>query len=865
MEDQLKIISRNREFMLLVLNLAESVNQLVLSIDGTSKRCSEPVVDAVLAILDTADKYGDEALQNSLGQLKHKLKVGIAELRTCCEKKLQLLFVRHQAVPQGIELLACLEEFELATLAEAHDVAIQSMKELEFLYGGQDSHVRSGIIAVFKDVLPFLKKAQQRVTSLPQRCMFEGFVDAAAVQKFYLHFLADVSVLLTDYPSSRHVKTLWDFAIRQTCIWLSKLRDLACSVSSCDFLDRWMGVFVNNMEEALYHLAHKSGDDYSAAVTDVTSHGLTLGQLLPEDDRKKLMYAYAQIVQCKTDLENAEGDKEWAEQERQKLKAALENFEEFVNIALVKVIVQDYMTPISSFARLLDAAKQDLLKKECSNSTPDLSLAYKSETAAFCASVDNTYCIAHLAAGCTTDVRSVSKLWDHLRLMEWLDPELVATVMSLVSGRDKGLLDVLKMIQYAWNFHVHGLFKSLLRLTEPTAFFVCLDASLKSSITSLADSSIDDRTSAGVVSEICIRTSSVLELTKVVFEGNTVPEKVMIALRNLMIARQSLKKAAPPNRLKGAKVVRGCVKVVHEEIDRHLDVVSETPSHFPSRLLTGLTTLAASRNPTTTVEISLDLEITALLEALEPAGMEQTRMLCSVKPSTTKDSSLEASGVAEKECAVSKLLEQHAEMRTVSVSRVKTWLDTSAEPASRDTLSRSLWRSERSLCAGTENFRSWLQNNSTIYTLTHEAQLLAKAVIDAQEELCSPDSLGHLAGIGHKLAEEVASVCTRLVGVKSRGRLVADVERSRGEIEFIARQMRLFSDLAKDGTVTNKGIAPLAENLLLLVSEVLKTLPMLCAQCHDGTEVNSLAKIALLRCDEKSSPGTAGNASSTSA
>uniref|UniRef100_A0A1E1X4B1 Uncharacterized protein n=1 Tax=Amblyomma aureolatum TaxID=187763 RepID=A0A1E1X4B1_9ACAR len=524
------------------------------------------------------------------------------------------------------------------------------------------------------------------------------------------------------------------------------------------------------------------------------------------------------------------------------------------------------MAPSSSFARLLDVAKQDPLKKECSNSTPDLSSAYKSETAAFCASVDNTYCIAHLAAGCTTDVRSVSKLWEHLRLIEWLDPELVATVMSLVSSGDKGLLDVLERIQCAWNFHVQGLFKSLLHLTEPTAFFVCLDASLKSSISSLADSSIDDRTSAGIVSEICTRTSSVQELTVVAFEGNTVPEKVKIALRNLMIARRSLKKAAPPNRLKGAKVVRGCVKAVHEEIDRHLDVMSQTPSHFPSRLLTELTTPAASRNPTT-VEKSLDLEITALLEAMESGVVEQSKICRSVKTSTAKASFLEASGGGEKECVDIKLREQHAQKPMVSMSHVETCLDTSAKAGWRDTLSRSLWHSDRSICTGTASFRNWLQNNSTIYALTHEAQLLAKAIIDAQEELCCPDSLHHLAGVGHRLAEEVASVCTRLIGVQSKGRFVADVEmeRSRGEMEFIARQMQLFSDLAKDGSVTNKGIAPLAENLLLLASEVLKTLPMLYMQSHDGTEVNSLAKVALLRSDEKSSPSTAGNGSSTSA
>ncbi|KAL3187481.1 hypothetical protein MRX96_024992 [Rhipicephalus microplus] len=231
--------------MSLLLNLAESVNNLAVSVDSTTKRCSEGVVDSILSILDTADKYGDEDLQASLEPLKHKLKVGIAELRTCTQERQHLPFIRQCAVPLGLELLTSLEEYELAALEKAHDTAIENVEALESLYGSQDDDVLARII--------------KRVSSLPQRCIFDGFVDTAAVQKFYLYFLVSVSQLLSKYPSSRHVKILWCFAIRQASLWLSKLRDFACSVSSYDFLDGWMGAFVGKVDEALYHLGQKLG------------------------------------------------------------------------------------------------------------------------------------------------------------------------------------------------------------------------------------------------------------------------------------------------------------------------------------------------------------------------------------------------------------------------------------------------------------------------------------------------------------------------------------------------------------------------------------------------------------------------------
>ncbi|KAH6946780.1 hypothetical protein HPB50_015304 [Hyalomma asiaticum] len=258
---------------------------------------------------------------------------------------------------------------------------------------------------------------------------------------------------------------------------------------------------------------------------------------------------------------------------------------------------------------------------------------------------------------------AVSKLWEHLRLMEWLDPELVAAVMSLVTSSDQGLSEVLDRMQGVWNFHIQGLFKSLLHLTEPTAFFVCLDMSLKRSIASLDDHSIDNQEAVNVIREICTRVKAVPDLTAVAFESSAVPEKV-----------------------------------------------------------------------------------------------------------------------------------------------------------------------QRSLCIGNVSSKNWLQNNSIIYALIHEAQLLVKAILDAQEEVCCPDSLSRLADLAHKLASEVGSVCSHIKTSVNRTRLLVDVEKARNDIEFTARQMQLFLDLGKDKPVANMSVAPFAQNFLLLASEILKALPILCGQ-----------------------------------
>lgn len=864
MEDQLKKLSKNRELMSLILSLAESINKLIVITKSTAKQCSEQVVDAVLAILDTADKYEDDALQNSLEPLKHKLKVGIAELRTCCEGQQSLPFIRHHAVPLSIALVVSLEEFELAALEKAHDVAVESVQELESLYGSQAADVPSRILGALKNVLPFLKKAQQRASSLPQRCLFDGFVDTAAVQKFYIYFLASVSGLLTEHSGSRHVKILWCFAIRQAGLWLSKLRDLACGVSSHEFLDGWMGAFVSKVDEALYHLGHKLEADFYSAVDAVTSHGMSVCHLCPEVDRDKLITAYKEVLECKLDLEKAEhcnaGDKASASK-RKKMKATLENFEELVNIALVELIVQNYMRPASAFSKLLEVAKEDPLKKECNNSTPDLSALYKNEADAFCASVDTTYSIAHLAAGCTTDARSVGKLWEHLRLMEWLDPELVAAVMSLVSSSDEGLVNVLERMQGAWDFHIQGLFRSLLHLTEPIAFFVCLDVSLKRSIAALADSSVTHRAAADIVSEIITRTSSVQELTAVAFEASTIPESVQAALKNLKIARLSLKRASVENRLKGAKIVRGCVKAVHEEVDSHLDIVSEPPSHFPSHLLTGLTSPTVSRNPTQDGK-SLDLDITALLETME------SRICDSFKPPGTETGCSKAetcTAIPREECSNTELSERQVEHLHISRVRRSIQSNTFTKASWRETLSRSLWYSDRSLCTEKASCKNWLQNNSIIYTLIHEVQLLVMSILEAQGQVCCPDSLSKLADLGHKLVAEVSSVCSRLGSVKQNSRLLEDVKKAKDEIAFTARQVQLFSDLGKEKSVENTTIAPFAQNFLLLASEILKTLPILCDQCHNSTRADSPSKLALERSPGDLHPHAAASDSCSSA
>lgn len=58
--------------------------------------------------------------------------------------------------------------------------------------------------------------------------------------------------------------------------------------------------------------------------------------------------------------------------------------------------------------------------------------------------------------------------------MEFLDPELVAAVVSLAGDKDEALVKALEQLQHAWDFHVRSLFKCLLLLTDHEAFFTCL-------------------------------------------------------------------------------------------------------------------------------------------------------------------------------------------------------------------------------------------------------------------------------------------------------------------------------------------------------------------------------------------------------
>ncbi|KAG0419165.1 hypothetical protein HPB47_004319, partial [Ixodes persulcatus] len=220
---------------------------------------------------------------------------------------------------------------------------------------------------------------------------------------------------------------------------------------------------------------------------------------------------------------------------------------------------------------------------EANSSAPNKSDLLVSELNSFCSALDLTYSIAHLAAGCTTDVRSVSRLWNHLHLMESLDPELVAAVVSLGGDRDDALSKALGQLQCAWDYHVHNLFKSLLLMTDHEAFFSCLDSSIKSSIAVLADGSLDESGLASVTGDVASRVGSAADLAALSFEGKSLPDSLQTAVEHLLVARNALKSAPADRALKRAKVIRGCVKRVQEELNVHLESVSVTSSSCANR------------------------------------------------------------------------------------------------------------------------------------------------------------------------------------------------------------------------------------------------------------------------------------------
>lgn len=144
-------------------------------------------------------------------------------------------------------------------------------------------------------------------------------------------------------------------------------------------------------------------------------------------------------------------------------------------------------------------------------------------------------------------------------------------------------------------------------------------------------------------------------------------------------------------------------------------------------------------------------------------------------------------------------------------------------------------------------------------------QLLVAAILDAEGQVCCTDSLSKLADLGHKLVAEVDSVCSCLSSVKLNNRLLEDVKRAKNEIAFTARQMQLFSDVGKDKSVENTTIAPFAQNFLLLASEILKTLPILCDQYDNSTRADLPSKLALQRSHGDSHPHAAASDSCSSA
>ncbi|KAM7284478.1 uncharacterized protein ISCGN_001572 [Ixodes scapularis] len=863
MEDPLHVLVRNRKFTLLISDLTQSLQKVLPNTKHCAANLTEvdEVVNSLVRILDVAASYEGEPVQPDIDQLKHKLKVAIAELRNGCSEAPYTSSILSQALSASIQLLVALEKLERTSIEKAHHVAIQRIRAMESLDASQEGDIVPVLLEALRSVLPFLRGVQARTSSLSERGLYERLFDISAIQRFYLQFLADTLKLFVEHFNSRYMKILWYFCICQACQWLSKLCGAACGTSSQHALDGWMGAFVEKVDEALYRLSREVDETFFSAVDFVVGHGMSVGQLCKEDSREKLHLVCKEVLQVKLNLKNAVGQtpRDKLDDLQHHMKSSLENFEEVVNIALVELLVENYMKPSSSFSKLLESTRQ------CSMGEANSSAANKSdllvgELNSFCSALDLTYSIAHLAAGCTTDVRSVSRLWNHLHLMESLDPELVAAVVSLGGDKDDALSKALGQLQCAWDYHVHNLFKSLLLMTDHEAFFSCLDSSIKSSIAVLADGSLDESGLASVTGDVASRVGSAADLAALSFEGKSLPDSLQTAVEHLLVARNALKSTPADKALKRAKVVRGCVKRVQEELNVHLESVSVTSSSCASRLIRGITTINATVNATSTASGDqtpvchhegtppLDLDLTVLLE-----GMQSTRV---DEPSVREETLRGTPGHCPPELSFRALHRNVPEI----LSRVKDsnrlagqGIDSTASDAGwKHALQRSLWLSDRNSFRGASRGDGWIQNNSTIHTLVGEIEAIVtelcsgSKVLEGKEEVTA--AAERLSQAGRRLSDEIVVMCSHLESVKENHKLHAEVERVQQEINFTARQLHLFTAIDEGSSANNVGVAPLARNLLLLAVEASRMLSILSTQHCRGNAEDKKAQIGLFPC-----------------
>ncbi|XP_064468525.1 uncharacterized protein LOC135379211 [Ornithodoros turicata] len=244
MEKGIYVLSRNRPFLSLVSVIAGAVLDASDN-DGVPTKCpgnASNVVDSVLRVLDAADKYEDEVLQQLVEPLKHKLKVAAAELRQSCT-----VSVMHAVLSNSIQLLALLEEFEEDYTKKLHHSVLLSLQELEGMNKSDVDDDVQPLVETLQCVPPLIRHLQARLEVTTEKSCYLKFHSAAGMSKFYVQFLGQTYRQAAKHPSSPSIKVLKTFALQLVCTCLTKMCNAICVPDTQRQV--LMGNFVDAMDQ----------------------------------------------------------------------------------------------------------------------------------------------------------------------------------------------------------------------------------------------------------------------------------------------------------------------------------------------------------------------------------------------------------------------------------------------------------------------------------------------------------------------------------------------------------------------------------------------------------------------------------------
>ncbi|CAN7990429.1 unnamed protein product [Ixodes hexagonus] len=868
MEDPLHVLVRNRKFTLLISDLAQSFQKVLPNAEPCSANLkqTDEVVNSLVKILDVAASYEGETARPEVDQLKHKLKVAIAELRNGHFEVRHKSALLSQALSDSIQLLIALEKLERTSIEKAHLVAIQQIRALESLDATQEGDVVPLLLNALRNVLPFLLAVQARTSSLSERSLYERLFDISAIQRFYLQFLADTFRLFAAHFNSRYMKILWYFCICQACQWLSKLCCTACGTSSQHALDGWMGAFVEKVDEALYRLSREVDGAFFSAVDFVVGHGMSVGQLCEEDSREKLHVVCKELLQVKINLKNAmdQAPRNKFDGLKSQMKASLENFEEVVNIALVELLVENYMKPSSYFGKLLETARQ-CPKDEANTSSVNKSDLLVSELNSFCSALDLTYSIAHLAAGCTTDVRCILHMFNNLNLMP--HNEKYGHHLSLLAGAiDPATYVQLLQLEFWHTFlQVKFLTTSSLSIISTDRFEISnvLFFRPQRELTALIFPADDVAAHVEVLAD---------DHSSQWHNRLEIPENV-IANRTHGCEMENIFTSVA--RQRSGKQTSGHITAAEEGEGKHsLRVFSIVTGLISGHLITGITTINATANAKgdaagdktslcNHAETSrLDLDVTALLEGMQSTRVDETKLSI---PSATLSGT---PGCCAPELSFRQVA-LHRNMPEIlrKINANSCLATTASDTGWKRALERSLWVSNRNSFMAASSGDSWIQNNSAIHALVGEIEAVVaelcsdSAALESKKEVAA--AAERLSQAGARLSDEIVAICSHLDPIRENHKLCAKVEKAQREINFTARQLHLFTVLDGGSSANNIGVSPLARNLLLLATEASKMLSMLCIQHCNRSTSSKDAQISLSPCPSHSASAIQNGSSSS--